>query len=190
MKANDTNKPRLIAVKMRRWLDIIACPLLDVNTPTWKARVNFKKLVKAYPNVAAEAGLTEADSYPPVRKPSVPVRLTPPVIAGGPPPPVGSLTLDAMILSYGAPSAGTPSPGSTPPTVWREHTPGREVWDDGESMRFRTKPPVPPTWRAYDADWEVCGDAPNRRFRPVVWPRALEDAASQIDTWEDEGGAS
>jgi len=50
----------LLAARMRRWLEIIRCPLLDTTVPRWKARRNYWALVRRYPQLAARIGYTAA----------------------------------------------------------------------------------------------------------------------------------
>jgi hypothetical protein len=53
------------------------CPLVNTKVPTWKARRNYRHLVRRYPQIAAALGYTEALSFPsplsPVQQPVVPV---------------------------------------------------------------------------------------------------------------------
>ena len=64
MHARDENRPYLIAARMKRWLEIVRTPLLDLRCPAWKARRNYLKLVRRYPEIAAALGYTEALSFP------------------------------------------------------------------------------------------------------------------------------
>jgi hypothetical protein len=48
---------------MRRWLDIAQCPIINIRVPTWKARKNYRNLVRRYPEIASALGYTEAMSY-------------------------------------------------------------------------------------------------------------------------------
>ena len=63
MHVKDENRPYLIAARMKRWLEIVRTPLLDLRCPTWKARRNYRALVRRYPEIAARLGYTEALSF-------------------------------------------------------------------------------------------------------------------------------
>ena len=60
MNARQEIRDHLIAVRMRRWLDIARCPLINTKMPTWKARKNFWSLCRKHPEIAARLGYTEA----------------------------------------------------------------------------------------------------------------------------------
>ena len=64
MHVKDENRPYLIAARMKRWLEIVRTPLLDLRFPTWKVRRNYLALVRRYPEIAALLGYTEALSFP------------------------------------------------------------------------------------------------------------------------------
>jgi hypothetical protein len=64
MRANPEIRPYLIAARMRRWLDIAQCPIINIRVATWKARKNYRNLVRRYPQIAAACGFTEALSFP------------------------------------------------------------------------------------------------------------------------------
>ena len=64
MHVKDENRPYLIAARMKRWLEIVRTPLLDLRCPAWKARRNYLKLVRRYPEIANALGYTEALSFP------------------------------------------------------------------------------------------------------------------------------
>jgi len=63
MKASPEIRPHLLAQRMSRWLDIARCPLVDLRVPTWRARRNYRALVRRYPQIASALGYTEAMSY-------------------------------------------------------------------------------------------------------------------------------
>src|SRR5207249_3806661 len=63
-RARPEIRPHLIAARMKRWLDIARCPIMNTKVPTWKARRNYRHLVQRYPEIAAALGYTEAMSYP------------------------------------------------------------------------------------------------------------------------------
>jgi hypothetical protein len=48
---------------MTRWLDLAQCPIINTRVPTWKARKNYRNLVRKYPQIASALGYTEAMSY-------------------------------------------------------------------------------------------------------------------------------
>jgi hypothetical protein len=64
MRARPDILPHLIAHRMKRWLDIARCPIMDAKVPTWKARRNYRALVRKYPEIAERLGYSEAMSYP------------------------------------------------------------------------------------------------------------------------------
>jgi hypothetical protein len=63
MRARPDILPHLIAERMRRWLSIAQCPLVNTKVPIWKARRNYRALVRRYPQIAGRLGYTEAMSY-------------------------------------------------------------------------------------------------------------------------------
>jgi hypothetical protein len=63
MRASPELRPHLLAARMARWLDIARCPIINIRVPTWKARRNYRALVRRYPQIAAALGYTEAMSY-------------------------------------------------------------------------------------------------------------------------------
>src|SRR5437899_11488025 len=64
MNARQEIRDHLLAVRMRRWLDIARCPLINTKMPTWKARKNFWSLCRKHPEIAARLGYTEAFIIP------------------------------------------------------------------------------------------------------------------------------
>ena len=64
MRASPELRPHLLAAKMKKWLDILRCPLVDLRVPTWRARRNFRALVRRYPEIATALGYTEALGFP------------------------------------------------------------------------------------------------------------------------------
>ena len=64
MRARPEIAPYLIAHRMQRWLDIVLCPIMNTRVPTWKARRNYRHLVRRYPEIAARLGYSEALSFP------------------------------------------------------------------------------------------------------------------------------
>jgi|SRR5438094_5080723 len=63
MNARKEIRDHLIAIRMRRWLDIARCPLVNLRCPTWRARKNFWALQKRYPDLARRLGLTETSVF-------------------------------------------------------------------------------------------------------------------------------
>src|SRR6266571_3863140 len=53
-------RDHLIAARMKVWLDIARCPIMNTKVPTWKARKNFWSLCRRHPEIAARLGYTEA----------------------------------------------------------------------------------------------------------------------------------
>src|SRR5437660_854084 len=60
MNARQEIRDHLIAVRMRRWLDIARSPLINTKIPTWKDRKNFWSLCRKHPETATRLGYTEA----------------------------------------------------------------------------------------------------------------------------------
>jgi hypothetical protein len=63
MRAHAEIRPYLIAARIKHWLDIAQCPIINIRVPTWKARKNYRNLVRRYPEIASALGYTEAMSY-------------------------------------------------------------------------------------------------------------------------------
>jgi hypothetical protein len=66
MHAREELRPILIAKKLKRWHGIARCPLNDVRCPPSRARKNFQRLARKYPEIAAELGLDELSMYLPI----------------------------------------------------------------------------------------------------------------------------
>jgi hypothetical protein len=60
MNARKEIRDHLIAARMKVWLDIAQCPIMDTKVPTWKARKNFWSLCRKHPEIATRLGYTEA----------------------------------------------------------------------------------------------------------------------------------
>ena len=60
MNARKEIRDYLIAARMKVWLDIARCPLINTKMPTWKARKNFWSLCRKHPEIAARLGYSEA----------------------------------------------------------------------------------------------------------------------------------
>src|SRR5438132_8989271 len=80
MNAREQIRDHLIAARMKVWLDIARCPIMNTRVPTWKARKNFWSLCRRHPEIAACLGYTEAliipsplHGLPPVKLPIVDV---------------------------------------------------------------------------------------------------------------------
>src|SRR6266404_2842638 len=89
MNARKEIRDHLIAARMKVWLDIARCPIMNTRVPTWKARKNFWSLCRKHPEIATRLGYTEAliitsplhgisPSKPPVFDPPTPAREQPP----------------------------------------------------------------------------------------------------------------
>src|SRR5438309_10378091 len=63
MNARKEIRDHLLAARMKRWLDIARCPLVNLRCPTWRARKNFWALQKRYPDLARRLGLTETSVF-------------------------------------------------------------------------------------------------------------------------------
>jgi hypothetical protein len=66
VRARKEIKPILIAKKMKRWHGIARCPLNDVRCLPSRARKNFQRLVRKYPEIAEGLGLNELSVYLPI----------------------------------------------------------------------------------------------------------------------------
>ena len=89
MNARKEIRDHLLAARMKAWLDIARCPIMNTKVPTWKARKNFWSLCRRHPEIAARLGYTEAliipsplhglpSAKPPVIDPPTPAREQPP----------------------------------------------------------------------------------------------------------------
>ena len=58
MNARKEIKDALLLRRMRHWLAIACCPLVDRRVPAWRARKNYWALVRRHPALAAEHGFT------------------------------------------------------------------------------------------------------------------------------------
>jgi hypothetical protein len=56
--------PHLIAQRMQHWLDIARCPIMNRRVPTWKARRNYRALVRHYPQIAGRPRLYRGALHP------------------------------------------------------------------------------------------------------------------------------
>lgn len=63
MHARPAIKAALIRKKLLRWCNVSRWPLLDLRCPPWRARRNYWRLLKKYPDEAAELGLDELSVY-------------------------------------------------------------------------------------------------------------------------------
>jgi hypothetical protein len=48
----------LVIERMRHWLRISRCSLLDIRVPKWRARKNFWALCRRHPELAKRLGLS------------------------------------------------------------------------------------------------------------------------------------
>jgi hypothetical protein len=60
MNARKEIRDHLIAARMKRWLDIAQCPIMNTKVPTWKARKNFWSLCRKHREIAARLGYSES----------------------------------------------------------------------------------------------------------------------------------
>ncbi len=60
MNARTEIRNHLVAARMKVWLDIARCPILNTRVPTWRARKNFWSLCRKHPEIASRRGYTEA----------------------------------------------------------------------------------------------------------------------------------
>ena len=60
MNARKEIRDHLLAARMKAWLDIARCPIMNTRVPTWRARKNFWSLCRKHPKIAARLGYTEA----------------------------------------------------------------------------------------------------------------------------------
>ena len=60
MNAREQIREHLLAIRMKYWLDIARCPIVNTRVPTWRARKNFWSLCRKHPKIAARLGYSEA----------------------------------------------------------------------------------------------------------------------------------
>src|SRR2546427_11707453 len=60
MNAREQIREHLLAIRMKYWLDIARCPIMNTRVPTWRARKNFWSLCRKHPKIAARLGYPEA----------------------------------------------------------------------------------------------------------------------------------
>ena len=60
MNARKEIRDHLIAARMKVWLDIARCPIMNTRVPTWRARKNFWSLCRKHTEIATRLGYTEA----------------------------------------------------------------------------------------------------------------------------------
>jgi len=65
MNARKEIRDHLIAARMKQWLDIARCPLVNLRCPTWRARKNYWALQKRYPDLARRLGFSETSVFDP-----------------------------------------------------------------------------------------------------------------------------
>lgn len=96
MRARPDILPHLIARRMEYWLGITRCPLVNIRVPMWRARKNYRNLVRKYPLIASALGYSEALSYPSplhgLPRSAVPQPAEPPLIEQPAEPPAAVLT--------------------------------------------------------------------------------------------------
>ena len=63
MNARKEIRDYLLASRMKHWLQIARCPLVNLRCPTWRARKNYWALQRRYPELAKQLGLTETSVF-------------------------------------------------------------------------------------------------------------------------------
>jgi len=63
MNARKEIRAHLIIRRMKYWLAIAQCPLVNPRVRTWRARKNFWHLCRKYSDLAARLGLTETSVF-------------------------------------------------------------------------------------------------------------------------------
>ena len=63
MNARKEIRDYLLASRMKVWLGIARCPIMDTKVPTWRARKNYWALVRKYRELAADLGLSEVSVF-------------------------------------------------------------------------------------------------------------------------------
>jgi hypothetical protein len=63
MNARKEIRDYLLASRMKHWLQIARCPIMNTKIPTWRARKNFWALVRKHPEIAARLGLSEVSVF-------------------------------------------------------------------------------------------------------------------------------
>src|SRR5207244_11138817 len=60
MNARKEIRDYLIAARMKVWLDIARCQMMNTRVPTWRARKNFWSLCRNHPEIAARLAYSVA----------------------------------------------------------------------------------------------------------------------------------
>jgi hypothetical protein len=63
MNARREIRDALLVRRMKHWLAIARCPLVNLRVPTWRARKNYWALLKRYPELAAAHGLNATSVF-------------------------------------------------------------------------------------------------------------------------------
>jgi len=63
MNARKEIRDALLLRRMKHWLAIARCPLVNTRVPTWRARKNYWSLIKRHPALAAAHGLNELSVF-------------------------------------------------------------------------------------------------------------------------------
>jgi hypothetical protein len=63
MNARQGIRDHLIVERMRHWLRISRCPLINKKVPTWRARKNYWALLRRYPALGAAHGFNATSVF-------------------------------------------------------------------------------------------------------------------------------
>ena len=63
MNARPQIREKLLEIRMRRWCKLARYPLLNIKCPPARARKNYWRLLKSYPEIAARLDLHELSVY-------------------------------------------------------------------------------------------------------------------------------
>jgi hypothetical protein len=63
MNARQEIRDAILIRKMKHWLSIARCPLVNTRVPTWRARKNFWALLRKHGALAAAHGLTATSVF-------------------------------------------------------------------------------------------------------------------------------
>jgi hypothetical protein len=107
MNARKEIRDHLIATRMKHWLQVARCPLVNPRCPTWRARKNFWSLCRKHPEIAARLDYSEALIIPsPLHglSPAKPPVFDPPAQAEEQPALTPAYTSPAMTAGFSHPA--------------------------------------------------------------------------------------
>jgi hypothetical protein len=63
MNARKEIRDHLLLRKMKYWLGIARCPLMDTRIPTWRARKNYWALIRGHESLATAHGFSATSVF-------------------------------------------------------------------------------------------------------------------------------